>query len=89
MSETTLALLEQIRALPEEDRLFLAAELGAEPPLGEDDAVAAFENDPDFQAHLDDRLAAVEAHPERLIDGAEAFSRVRRHLAALRGEAVG
>ena len=89
MSEAALNLLEQIRALPDDDQRSLALELGAEPPVNEDEAVAELDNDPNFQSHLDERLAAVEAHPERLIDGAEAFRRIRQHLAERRGEAVG
>ena len=89
MSEAALNLLEQIRALPDDDRRSLALELWAEPPVDEDEAVAELDNDSEFQSHLDERLAEVKAHPERLIDGAEAFRRIRRHLAERRGEAVG
>ena len=89
MSEAALSLLEQIRALPDDDQRSLALELGTEPLVNEAEAVAELDNDPDFQTHLDERLAAVEAHPERLIDGAEAFRRIRRHLAERRGKVVG
>ena len=86
MSETAAQLLERIRALPDADRRELSLEFMDSQPVHEDDLIAESENDETFQAMLADRIAAVEAHPERLIDGAEAFRRIRQQLAERRGE---
>lgn len=83
MSETALKLLEQIRALPEDEQRFIADEL-ADGPLDEDAAIAELHDDPEFQAMLDERLREVEEHPERLLDGDTVLAEGRRRLAERR-----
>jgi hypothetical protein len=85
MSDAAQKLLEQIRALPEDDRRWIADELWDEHGVSDDD-IDALHADPEFQAMLDDRLRQVEEHPERLIDGPEAMRMIRQHLAAKSGE---
>jgi hypothetical protein len=68
MSDDALKLLEQIRALPAEDQYLIAEEL-ADGPFDEAAEGAEWENDPDFQAMLAERLQEVADHPERLLDG--------------------
>ena len=86
MSEAAQKLLEQIRALPEAEREWIAAELNSEATGGEyDDPM----DDPEFQAILAERLEEVEKHPERLLTLEEANSQIDAELArrrAARGE---
>lgn len=84
MSDAALKLLEQIRALPDDDRRELVAELWEEPPAT-DDEIDALHDDPDFQAMLDERLREVEEHPESLVDGDEVLAEGRRRLREKRG----
>ena len=85
MSETALKLLEQIRALPEAEREWIAHELWDEFEVT-DEEIDDLHADPAFQAMLAERLEQVEKHPEQLIDMDEAMRRVREHLASQRGE---
>ena len=72
MSETALKLLEQIRALPEEDQAWIAEQLAPElPDLTED---------PEFFAELQRRSDEAHAHPERLIDALEYVEASRKKL---------
>ena len=72
MSETAQKLLEQIRALPDEDRRWIASELGDEQDTGYDPMT-----DPEFRAELDRRIEAVGNGTAVLIDADEAFERLR------------
>jgi hypothetical protein len=83
MSETAQKLLEQIRALPEADREWIAHELNGEAEY--DDPM----DDPEFQAMLTERLDEVKNHPERLLTLEEANAQIDAELArrrAARGE---
>jgi hypothetical protein len=86
MSDAAQKLLEQIRALPEEDRRWIADELWDEQEGVSDEDIGALHADPEFQAMLADRLRQVQEHPDRLIDGPEAMRMIRGHLAAKSGE---
>lgn len=85
MSETAQKLLEQIRALPEAEREWIAHELWDEREVAADE-LDELQADPQFQAMLAERLEQVEKHPERLIGHADAMKMIREHLAAQRGE---
>jgi hypothetical protein len=76
MSDAAQKLLEQIRALPEDDRRWIADELWDE--SGDD--LAEVENDPAFQAMLAERLAFAAEHPDQLLDGDEVMAEARRRL---------
>lgn len=83
MSETAQKLLEQIRALPEAEREWIAAELNCEATGGEyDDPM----DDPEFQAMLAERLEQAEKHPEQLLTWEEAQQRIDAELARRRTE---
>lgn len=89
MSDAAQKLLEQIRALPEEDRRWLANELWDEQDVSDGDT-DALHADPEFQAMLADRLRQVEEHPERLVTWEDAQKQIDAELArrrAARGEA--
>ena len=89
MSETALKLLEQIRALPDEEREWIAAELWDEGDVTADE-LDELHADPEFQAMLAERLEQVEKHPEQLLTWEEAQQRIDAELArriAERGEA--
>ena len=75
MSETAQKLLEQIRALPDEDRQWIASELG-----DEQDDLTDLQDDPTFQAMLAERLAFAADHPDELLDGDEVLAEARRRL---------
>ncbi len=77
MSEAAVKLLEQIRALPDADREWLAGELWDEEEATDAD-IAELEDDLEFQAMLAERLEEVEKHPERLLDGDEVMAELRR-----------
>lgn len=79
MSETAQKLLEQIRALPEADREWIAGELWDEQETTHAD-IDELENDPEFQAMLAERLEQVEKHPEQLLDGDEVMAEARNRL---------
>jgi len=85
MSETAQKLLEQIRALPDDEREWLVGELQDEDDLTVDE-IDELHADPEFQAMLAERLEQVEKHPEQLIDGETAMKMIREHLAARRGD---
>ncbi|VTU02695.1 : Unstab_antitox [Gemmataceae bacterium] len=74
MSEAAAKLLEQVLALPEEERAFIVDRLTE--TLGDD----GLEHDPAFEAELNRRLREVEEHPERLIDGEQVFREARERL---------
>ncbi len=71
MSETAQKLLEQIRALPDDEREWLVGEL--------EDADDGYDpmTDPEFRSELDRRMAAVADGTAVLIDADEAFERLR------------
>lgn len=71
MSETAQKLLEQIRALPAEEREWLVGEL-----QDDDDGFDPM-TDPEFRAELDRRMAAVADGTAVLLDADEAFERLR------------
>lgn len=77
MSETAQKLLEQIRALPETEREWIAHELWDEFEVT-DEEIGQLEDDPEFQAKLAERLEQVEKHPEKLIDGETVMAELRR-----------
>jgi putative addiction module component (TIGR02574 family) len=88
MSETAQKLLEQIRALPADEREWLVGELWDESEVT-DDETDELENDPEFQAMLAERLEQVEKHPEKLLTWEEAQQRIDAELGrrrAARGE---
>ena len=84
MSETALKLLEQIRALPADEQSLIAEEL-ADGPFDEAAEAAEWENDPDFQAMLAERLQEVADHPERLLDGDTVMAEARARFCGGRG----
>ena len=89
MSDAAQKLLEQIRALPEEDRQWIADELWDEQGVSDED-IDALHADPEFQAMLADRLRQAEENPERLMTWDEAQKQIDVELArrrAARGEA--
>ena len=79
MSETAAKLLEQVLALPDEDRRFVAERLWAE--LSDDPW-----DDPEFVAEMERRLEAVEKHPEQLLDGPTVLAQARERLRRRRGQ---
>ncbi len=89
MSETAQKLLEQIRALPDDEREWIAAELWEEQDVTADE-LDELQADPAFQAMLAERLEQVEKHPELLLTWDEAQQRIDAELTrrkAERGEA--
>lgn len=90
MSDAAQKLLEQIRALPEDDRRWLADKLWDEQEGVSDEDIDTLHADPEFQAMLADRLRQVEEHPERLVTWEDAQKQIDTELArrrAARGEA--
>lgn len=79
MSEAAQKLLEQIRALPEDDRRWIADRVNEESGGGYDPL-----EDPEFRAELDRTIEAVGNGTAVLIDGEEAFERIRLELEARR-----
>ncbi len=79
MSEIAQKLLEQIRALPDDEREWVAAELWDERDVTADE-LDELQADPEFQAMLAERLAFVEQHPDQLLDGDEVMAEGRRRL---------
>lgn len=79
MSETAQKLLEQILALPADEREWLANELWDEAD-GTDDGIDELENDPEFQAMLAERLVFAEQHPGELLDGDEVMAEARQRV---------
>lgn len=79
MSETAQKLLEQIRALPEAEREWLAHELWDDQEVTED-GIDELENDPEFRAMLAERLDFAANHPDELLDGDEVMAEARRRL---------
>ena len=89
MSETAQKLLEQIRALPDAEREWIAAELWDEQDVTAEE-IDELHADPEFQAMLAERLEQVEKHPELLLTWDEAQQRIDAELTrrkAARGEA--
>ena len=78
MSETAQKLLEQIRALPDDEREWLVGEL-----QDDDDGFDPM-TDPEFRSELDRRMAAVADGTAVLIDADEALERVRLAVEARR-----
>ena len=78
MSEIALKLLEQIRALPEEDQLLIAEELA-----GEDDGYDPM-TDAEFRTELDRRIVAVGNGMEGSVPLDDALDELDRRLAAKR-----
>jgi hypothetical protein len=74
MSDIAQKLLDQLRALPADERQWVVSELDAE-----DDADDGYDPmaDPEFRAELDRRMAAVADGTAVLIDADEAFERLR------------
>jgi len=79
MSDAAVKLLEQIRALPEAEREWIAHELWDESDVT-DDEIDELEKDPEFQAMLAERLAFAKDHPDELLDGDEVMAEARRRL---------
>ncbi len=80
MSETAQKLLEQIRALPDDEREWIAAELWDEQDVTADE-LDELQADPEFQAMLAERLEQVEKHPEQLLTWEDAQQRIDAELA--------
>ena len=81
MSETALKLLEQIRALPEEDVAEITRRLH-DAPGEEYDPLT----DPEFRAELDRRIEAVGNGTAVLIDGDEVFAGARARFEERRSQ---
>jgi hypothetical protein len=89
VSEVAQKLLEQIRALPDDEREWLVGELWDEQDVTAEE-IDELHADPEFQAMLAERLEQVEKHPEQLLTWEEAQRRIDDELArrkAARGEA--
>jgi hypothetical protein len=85
MSEAAQKLLEQIRALPDDEREWITAELWDEQDVTADE-IDELQADPEFQAMLAERLEQVEKHPERLLTWEVAQLRIDAELTRRKAE---
>lgn len=86
MSEAARKLLEQVLTLSEADRQMIADELWASlSDEAQERAADAVQNDPEFQAELERRLASVADGTAELIDGEQVFQEARDRLKKRRG----
>lgn len=77
MSERAAKLLEQVLALPDDDRLWLSDRL-REHFADDADAEGGYVwDDPEFHAEIERRLEEVEKNPDSLIDGEQVFAELR------------
>ena len=90
MSDAVASLVEQILRLPVEDRIAAMDRIWDSFDEATQDRLSLSEGDgdedPAFQAELERRLAEVEEHPERLLDGPTVMAELRQHLARKRAQ---
>ena len=84
MSELAQGLLDQMMALPEEDRLWIGEQLRGSYEV--DEFPDAPHHDPEFMAELIRRSDEVHAHPERLIASEVVYAEIRELLEARRAK---
>lgn len=94
MSDAATTLVEQLLGLPVEDRIAVMDRIWDSFDDATRDRLSLADGgdaedvneDPAFQAELERRLAEVEEHPERLLDGPTVMAELREHLARKRAQ---